>query len=129
MNKEFFREYLKPVVVLVAICLVSATLLGFVNGVTTPVIDAAKQEATNATRREVLPDAVDFEAVTCTVPGVTEVWRDTGGSGFVITAAAAGYASDVAVTAGVTPDGTILARGLRGVDIDKKLEEIFPDNQ
>jgi carboxyl-terminal processing protease len=27
------------------------------------------------------------------------------------------------------PDGTILARGLRGVDIDKKLEEIFPDNK
>ena len=27
------------------------------------------------------------------------------------------------------PDGTILARGLRGKDIDKKLEEIFPDNK
>lgn len=27
------------------------------------------------------------------------------------------------------PDGTILARGLRGVDIDKKLEEIFNDNK
>ena len=27
------------------------------------------------------------------------------------------------------PDGTILARGLRGEDIDRKLEEIFPDNK
>ena len=27
------------------------------------------------------------------------------------------------------PDGTILARGLRGVDIDKKLKEIFNDNK
>jgi thiol-disulfide isomerase/thioredoxin len=27
------------------------------------------------------------------------------------------------------PDGTILARGLRGVDIDKKLEELFNDNK
>ena len=27
------------------------------------------------------------------------------------------------------PDGTILARGLRGEDIDKKLKEIFPDNK
>lgn len=26
-------------------------------------------------------------------------------------------------------DGTILARGLRGVDIDKKLEELFNDNK
>ena len=26
------------------------------------------------------------------------------------------------------PDGTILARGLRGVNIDKKLEELFNDN-
>jgi thiol-disulfide isomerase/thioredoxin len=28
-----------------------------------------------------------------------------------------------------SPDGTILARGLRGEDINKKLEEIFPDNK
>ena len=27
------------------------------------------------------------------------------------------------------PDGTILTRGLRGVDIDKKLKEIFNDNK
>ncbi len=27
------------------------------------------------------------------------------------------------------PDGTIIARGLRGEDIDRKLEEIFPDNK
>ena len=27
------------------------------------------------------------------------------------------------------PDGTIIARGLRGDDIDKKLKEIFPDNK
>ena len=27
------------------------------------------------------------------------------------------------------PDGTILARGLRGEDIDKKLKEIFNDNK
>ena len=29
----------------------------------------------------------------------------------------------------IAPDGTILARGLRGEDIDRKLEEIFPDNK
>ena len=28
-----------------------------------------------------------------------------------------------------SPDGTILARGLRGEDINKKLKEIFPDNK
>ena len=27
------------------------------------------------------------------------------------------------------PDGTIIARGLRGEDIDKKLKEIFNDNK
>jgi hypothetical protein len=27
------------------------------------------------------------------------------------------------------PDGTILARGMRGKEIDRKLEEIFPDNK
>ena len=27
------------------------------------------------------------------------------------------------------PDGTILARGMRGEDIDRKLEELFPDNK
>ena len=47
-----------PVVVLVAICLVSALLLSLINTVTSPIIEAARNQAANENLLVVLPDVV-----------------------------------------------------------------------
>ena len=39
MNNNTFKEYIAPVVVLVAICLVVTGILAFVNSITAPIIE------------------------------------------------------------------------------------------
>lgn len=61
MNNNTFKEYIQPVVVLVAICLVMTFALAFVNGITSPIIAANAAKAADAARAELLPAASSFE--------------------------------------------------------------------
>ena len=44
--KKSFNEIIKPVLVLVCICLVVTALLAYINSVTSPIIAKAEQEKT-----------------------------------------------------------------------------------
>ena len=61
MNSNTFKEYIQPVVVLVAICLVVTFALAYVNGITSPIIAANAERAANEARAELLPAATSFE--------------------------------------------------------------------
>ncbi len=61
MKSNTFKEYIQPVVVLVAICLVVTFALAYVNGITSPIIAENAAKAADATRAELLPAATSFE--------------------------------------------------------------------
>lgn len=110
-KSDFYPEMARPFIVLVVICLIAAALLGFVNNLTAPIIEANALAVAEQTRREVLPEATGFESIPVSdelaAKGVTGIYKDEGGSGYVVSAASKGYGGDVAVTAGFDNDGAI----------------------
>lgn len=107
-----WAEMIRPVVVLVVICLVASALLGVTNAATAPVIRANEEAAAAAARRSVLPEAENFTQLPVSeelaARGVTGIYEATNGVGYVVSAANKGYGGDVLVTVGFDPAGMIL---------------------
>lgn len=61
MKSNTFKEYIQPVVVLVAICLVITFALAYVNSITAPIIAENAAAAADEARTELLPAATSFE--------------------------------------------------------------------
>lgn len=106
-------DYVKSIVVLTCICLVTALLLAAVNYVTAPVIEKNQSLAANQSLFEVLPDAQDFETIQLpegSPETVTGVYRDTAGTGYAVTLTTSTQysSSDMLITMGVGADGKIL---------------------
>lgn len=92
MKSNTFKEYIAPVVVLVAICLVVTGLLAFVNSITAPIIEENSIKAANEARAELLPAADTFTAFDGELAVVeegkifaTECYIADNGSGMVVT--------------------------------------------
>ena len=92
MKSNTYKEYIAPVVVLVAICLVVTFALAFVNSITAPIIEENAIATANAARAELLPAADTFTAYEGEMvemdPGkvfVEEVYTADNGSGVVVT--------------------------------------------
>ncbi len=103
-----YKQYLKPVAVLLVICLVAGAILSVLNQVTAPVIAANQEAANNATYFAVLPEADSFTALDCEVEGVSAVLKADNGAGYVITASAKGYGGDVPAAVSFDEEGNIL---------------------
>jgi len=105
----FKKENLMPVIVLSAICLVVAALMGVVNMVTGPIIEKAESQKVYDSLRAVL----DGEFETLELPGdapstVTGLYKVTDGGeliGHVVTVAKQGYASVISLTVGIDTEG------------------------
>ena len=109
MKNSFFKEMAYPFIVLVVICIVVSALLGFTNSITAPIIEEnARIEAEN-TRKAVLPEATSFVEVAVEEGmKVNSIYKDEGGSGYVITAGSKGYGGNVVVTIGFSTEGEIV---------------------
>ena len=107
--KKSFNEIIKPVLVLVCICLVGTALLAYINSVTSPIIAKAEQEKTEQAMSEVLADADGFEKLEIeNLPDrVTEVYTANNGSGYVFMLTTKGYGGDMKLICGMKSDGTI----------------------
>lgn len=99
---------LKPVLVLTVICIVVSLALALTNSVTEPIIDEANAQKALQTRMEMLPDATSFTECEVNIKNVSSVFRDDGGSGYVITATGKGYRGDITVVVGLDAQGTII---------------------
>lgn len=107
--KKSFNEIIKPVLVLVCICLVVTALLAYINSVTSPIIAKAEQEKTQQAMSEVLCEADGFEKLEIgNLPDrVTQVYTATNGAGYVFMLTTKGYGGDMKLICGMDADGVI----------------------
>lgn len=104
------RPAIKPVIVLTAICLITAAILGAINYITAPVIEKAGYKKEQAALKEVLPSGEDFVALDISELGLDEkilaaYSEKNGGYAFRITVK--GYKSGLTVLCGVDSDGRV----------------------
>ena len=103
-----YENVVKPIVVLVVICLITSALLAVTNYFTAPIIAAQEQQAAYAAYFEVLPDADNFTSVEgFATSGVEEAVKADNGSGYAFRAIGKGFGGDVPVIVGVNMDGVI----------------------
>ena len=86
-----WNSLVKPAVVLVLICAIVGFLLGSVDNLTLPTI----------------PEATDFEALSCDVPGVTALMEADDDLGYAVIAQSKGYSSQVPMAVAFDDEGTI----------------------
>lgn len=103
------KDFVSPIVGLVAICLVISLALAFTNLITAPIIAKAEAEAAEQARMEVLPQADHFTLVeTEDLPDtVTEVYKADNGAGYVFMLSVKGYGGKMALICGIDSDGKI----------------------
>ncbi|MBQ6491452.1 MAG: hypothetical protein IJI88_04185 [Atopobiaceae bacterium] len=68
-SKPSAFETVRPVIVLVAICVVAGALLGVVHDITQPIADAIAEERAQETYAALVPEAAGFEELECSVEG------------------------------------------------------------
>ena len=91
------KSYLKPVLVLMVICLVTSGILAVTNKETAPVIEAAANAKVEQVRKEVLPDADNFDEMELSdLPTtVTGVYKASNGVGYVFMLTKPGMSIDL----------------------------------
>lgn len=108
-NNNMWENFLKPVVVLVVICIVASAALAATNQVTAPIIEAQEEAAANAAYLEVLPEADGFEEITdFQTSNITKALKATNDAGWVIQSYGKGFGGDVPVVVAFDNEGTIL---------------------
>ncbi len=112
------KQNIMPVVVLTVICLIAALLMGVVNMICAPIIEAAQLEASNAALKVVLPDGKNFkeEALKTGFPEeITKAYSAEGG--YVFESSVSGNKPGIIVMCGISADGKVV-----GVEVIKNDE-------
>ena len=104
-------ETVRPVVVLVVICMVAGALLGAVHEMTAPIAAANAEQKAQETYAALVPEAKEFVPVDCTVEGCTAALeaRDAAGDvmAYVIVAQSKGYGGQVPIAVAFGRKGTV----------------------
>lgn len=113
-NNNTFKEYVAPIVVLVAICLVITAALAATYGVAKPIIDKNAKESADKARMVLLPDADSFTEYDGELlesdPGkvfVTECYVADNGCGMVVTVSTKSFGGALTEMIGIDADGKI----------------------
>lgn len=110
------KEIMKLGAILLIICAVAASVLGFTNSITKPVIDEKMVIASNEARQAILTSAEKFEKVEGDFgPEYLEVYKGLKGSevvGYTIKTAPKGYAGAVEVITGIDMEGKLVGVGI-----------------
>ncbi|MDL2324841.1 FMN-binding protein [Ruminococcaceae bacterium OttesenSCG-928-A16] len=108
-TSEVWQVWLRPVVVLVVICLITSLLLGVTNSITLPLVTQNAAAAEDAARKELLPSATNFENVTPTpLPdNIMSVYKADGDAGYVVGAYGKGYGGKVPALVAINAEGQI----------------------
>ena len=128
------KDNLKSIIVLSAICLVVAILMGAVNYITSPVISENEEKKVQDSLKAVMPNASGFkeEALPEDAPKtVKAIYRDAENTGFAISVATeSAYSSNpMTFTVAVDNYGKIIAITLTGYSETKDFgKETYPKN-
>lgn len=108
-DKNFAKEYIAPVVVLFAICLVVSFALAQTYGITAPLIEKINKENADAARAYVLPSGADgfTKYDGDLVEGVTECYIADNKSGIAVTATYKSFGGTLTAMVGVDSEGSI----------------------
>lgn len=114
------RDILVPTITLFIICLVAAALLGYVNSITSPIIDNLAVKSAEESRISLVPEAAKFEEAT--VNGNTYYIgydKDQNVVGYVFTTVntSKAYGSEITVMTGLDANGAI--KGIDLLDINE----------
>lgn len=107
-------DFVQPIVVLTAICLVMSLLLAVINDITKPIIDETEAAIAEAARAEVLPEADGFTQMDVDLPEgsfVTAVYEANNGAGYVFMITCNGYGGKgtMNLICGMDAEGKIVA--------------------
>ncbi len=109
-KQKFWEPWLRPVVVLMSICIATSLLLGLTNMFTQPIIDENTKRTADLARSELITAADSFTEME--VPeghkNATSMYVADNGTGYVIEAYGQGYGGQVPVMIAFDNDGTIL---------------------
>ena len=110
MKNSNFETLVKPVIVLVVICLITSTMLAVTNNATAPIIAAQEEAAAQEAYQAVLPEADSFTDLTSEVSteNIVAVVKANNGAGYCVKATGKGYGGAVPVVIGFDNDGNIL---------------------
>ncbi len=115
-------DTLKPIVVLVAVCLVVSAALAGTHALTEPIIEEAKAAEANKALLVVLPEGKDFEEVPVETENVLAAYKESNGAGYVIKSQGKGFDDMVVAMVGIGGDGL-----MTGVKVLEHKESINPD--
>lgn len=104
-----FKSLGIPTIKLFVIATVITVLLFLTNGATADKISQNQKEADSLSRKEVLPEADDFDECTVNVDGVDYTYYAAkNGAGYVFSGSNKGYGGAVVAMVGISADGEIV---------------------
>ncbi len=124
------KKSLSAVISLTLICLVTATLLAFVNFFTKPQIEKAEKAATEKALLEVFPDGTAFterEKDDSLPNSITEVYSE-GSGGYIFKLTVTGYSSGMQVLIGIDASGKVTGAKCMASSETLGAEKTYGDN-
>lgn len=114
MKNTIVKDFVMPIAVLTAICLVISGALALTNDITAPLIEKISRENTEKACIAALPTADGFEPVELAdAPDtVEEIYKATNGAGYVFTLVTKGYGGDMKIVCSIDADGKIVSTQL-----------------
>ena len=113
-NNSAFQQFIKPIIVLVGICLVVSAALAATYGITSPIIEGRAKSDADAARQVLLPAADSFTEYTGDLwhsednkVSVQEAYVADNGSGIVVTVSTASFGGALVEMIGIGADGAI----------------------
>ena len=115
MNRmDRYNDYIKPVIVLTAICLVVTAALAFVYGMTEPVIEKRAKRDADSARKELLQKAEGFDRFDGKLvkskngkAAVTECYVASNDAGIVVTVETKSFGGALVMMAGIDQSGRV----------------------
>ncbi|MDD6155110.1 MAG: FMN-binding protein [Eubacteriales bacterium] len=114
MNSNTYKEYIRPVVVLVLICLVTTGLLALTYGITNPIIQKNAKKTADENRKVLLSDATGFDQYKGKLvtdksgkAHVEDCYTSTNKTGAVMTVVTKSFGGDLTMMVGIDKDGKI----------------------
>ena len=115
MKQSFVFDFVKPIVVLLCICLFVSGALAVVNGITEPVIKNAGIVRAAAAKKVIMPQVDEFEMLDIEsfrsqgMPAtVTEIHRAANDTGYIFAVTVIGYGGEIKLLCGVDIEGRII---------------------